>query len=77
MPQTSTKAETSRPQLLYGLCTWRQEPHRSIRSRGEGLASDECQEVRIDHVGMGGHQAVREACIDLERAMLEQFRLQQ
>ena len=42
-----------------------------------GLASDECQEVRIDHVGIRGHHAVREAGVVLERAMLEQLRLQQ
>ena len=40
-------------------------------------ASDECQEVRIDHVGMRGHHAVREAWVDLQRAMLEQLSLQQ
>lgn len=42
-----------------------------------GLASDECQQVCIDYVGMSGHHAVRESGVDLERAVLEQFRLQQ
>ena len=41
------------------------------------LGSDECQEIRIDHVGIRGHHAVREAGVDLERAMLEQLRLQE
>lgn len=31
------------------------------------------QDIRIDHVCMSGHQAVREAGVNLERAMLEQF----
>ena len=42
-----------------------------------GSASDECQELRIDHVGMRGYHAVWEAGVDLERRMLEQLRLQQ
>jgi Na+/H+ antiporter NhaD/arsenite permease-like protein len=42
-----------------------------------GSASDECQKVRIDHVGMGGHHAVGEARVNLQRAMLQQLSLQQ
>jgi hypothetical protein len=41
------------------------------------LASYECQEVCIDHVGMSGHHAVRESGVNLKRAMFEQLRLQQ
>src|SRR5580704_7806581 len=41
------------------------------------LASDECEDVRIDHVGMGGHHAVGEARVNLQRAMLQQLSLQQ
>ena len=37
----------------------------------------ERQQVRVDHVSMSGHHAVREAGINLERAMLEQLNLQQ
>jgi len=47
-----------------------------VRPR-RSLGSDECQEIRIDHVGIRGHHAVREAGVDLERAMLEQLRLQE
>jgi hypothetical protein len=43
----------------------------------QGLASEECQEVRIDDVGISGHHSVREAGVNLERAMLEQLSLQQ
>ena len=42
-----------------------------------GSASDESQEVCIDHISMHGHQAVGIAGVDLERAMLEQLGLQQ
>lgn len=38
---------------------------------------DEREDVRIDHVGIRGHQAVRQARINLERGMLEQLGLQQ
>jgi hypothetical protein len=30
------------------------------------LAFNEAQQVRVDHVGMSGHHAVREAGVDLE-----------
>ncbi len=40
-------------------------------------APDECQEIRIDHVGIRGHHAVWEAGVNLERPLLEQFGLQQ
>src|ERR1700684_1961931 len=49
---------------------------RLIRPR-KSLASDECQEIRIYHVVIRGHHAVRETGVDLERAMLEQLRLQE
>ncbi len=49
---------------------------RSMRPR-RPLTSDEGQQVRIDYVGVSGHQTVREARINLERRLLEQFRLQQ
>ena len=42
-----------------------------------GSASEECQKVRIDHVGMGGHHAVGEASVNPQRAMLQQLSLQQ
>ena len=32
-----------------------------------GLASDECEDVRIDHVGIRGHHAVREARVPITR----------
>jgi hypothetical protein len=35
-----------------------------------GSASDECQKVRIDHVGMGGHHAVGEARVNLQLVAL-------
>src|SRR5580698_3494513 len=34
-----------------------------------GSASDECEDVRIDYVGIGGHHAVWEAPVNLERAV--------
>src|SRR5580704_15632307 len=40
-------------------------------------ASDECQDVRIDHVGIRGHHAVWETGVEFERPMLEQLSLQQ
>ena len=42
-----------------------------------GLTLDEREYVRVDDVRMGRHQAMREAGINLERGMLEQFGLQQ
>src|ERR1700722_10243300 len=38
---------------------------------------DECEQIRIDHVGIRGHHAVRESRVNLQRALLEQFGLQQ
>ena len=45
--------------------------------RPRGLALDESQQVRIDHIGMHGHQAVGKAGVNLERAILKQLHLQQ
>ena len=47
----------------------------SFAPSGRGSASDECQEVRIDHVGIRGHHAVWETGVDLERPMFEQLSL--
>jgi hypothetical protein len=41
------------------------------------LAADESPQVCVDHIGMGGHHAVRVARVDLERGVLDQLRLQQ
>jgi hypothetical protein len=40
-----------------------------------GLASDECKDVRINNIRVRGHHAVRQARVNLERAMLEQLGL--
>jgi hypothetical protein len=45
-------------------------------SFSSGLASDESEDVRIDHVGIRGHHAVGEARVNFERTMLEQLGLQ-
>jgi|HubBroStandDraft_1064217.scaffolds.fasta_scaffold61798_3 hypothetical protein len=37
---------------------------------------DECEDVRIDHVGIRGHHSVWQSRINFERAMLEQADLQ-
>jgi hypothetical protein len=35
--------------------------------------ANESKEILVDHVGVGGEHAVREAGIDFQRATLEQF----
>jgi hypothetical protein len=40
-------------------------------------ALDESKQVRIDHVSMRGHHSVREAGINLQRAIFEQLGLEQ
>src|SRR5580698_5235463 len=47
-----------------------------VGSLSFGLASDECEDVRIDHIGIRGHHAVWEARINLERAIFEQLGLE-
>jgi hypothetical protein len=42
---------------------------------GRSSASDKCQQVRIDHVGIRGHHAVRETRVNLERIIPDQLRL--
>jgi hypothetical protein len=49
---------------------------RIMRPRAR-LVSGKFSEVSIDHAGMSGHHPVRETGVDLERATLEQLRLQQ
>jgi hypothetical protein len=39
----------------------------------KGLGSDECQEIRTDHVGMSGHHAVRQARVNRCLAIQCQF----
>ncbi len=63
---------------------WISLPHKNRPQLGCGQASgsldcrafDEYEDVRIDHLGIRGHHAVREARINLERAMLKQLGLQ-
>ena len=58
---------------LYQLRKCQQPPP----SSGDLLLLDKSQQVRIYHIGMSGHHAVRETRINFERAVLEQLGLQQ
>jgi hypothetical protein len=74
-------------QMLFGTSNFDRQDQDEDRVKGgirnstitskRGSASDECQKVRIDHIGMGGHHPVGEARVNLQRAMLQQLSLQQ
>ena len=72
----SRRAVSSGQRDTVALPRCRRPRTRMIPCRRHALSSDERQEIWIDRVGVGGEHAVREAGIELQGGILQEFDLQ-